>query len=199
MPRLTFWFELASTYSSLSAMRIGPLASAAGVEVVWRPFLLGPIFQTQGWSTSPFNLYQAKGENMWRDMERQAKKHGLATITRPTDFPQNGLLAARLATIGADTPWGPDFVRSIYQAEFADGLNIADEVVLSECLTTVGQDGASLIKQAKTDQSIKDQLRQTTEDAQASGLFGAPSFTTDDGELFWGNDRLEDAIEWALA
>jgi len=99
-PRLTFWFEFASTYSYLAAARIEPMAKMAGVEVAWRPFLLGPIFQAQGWKTSPFNLFKAKGENMWRDMERQVQKYGLPSPMRPDEFPQNGLLAARLATIG---------------------------------------------------------------------------------------------------
>jgi len=199
MPRLTFWFELASTYSYLSAMRIGPLACAAGVEVVWCPFLLGPIFQTQGWSTSPFNLYQAKGENMWRDMERQQKNMAWRRlrgrrIFRKTAYWRRGWPLSGLTRPGVQISFARSFRLNLQMAD------IADEVVLSECLTTVGQDGASLIKQAKTDQSIKDQLRQTTEDAQASGLFGAPSFTTDDGELFWGGmTAWKDAIEWALA
>ncbi len=70
MPTLDFWFDFASTYSYPAAMRIGPLAAAAGVSLRWRPFLLGPIFKDQGWETSPFNLYPAKGRYMWRDLER---------------------------------------------------------------------------------------------------------------------------------
>jgi 2-hydroxychromene-2-carboxylate isomerase len=69
-PILDFWFDFASTYSYLAAMRIGPLAEKAEVRVRFRPFLLGPIFKAQGWVTSPFNLYPAKGRNMWRDLER---------------------------------------------------------------------------------------------------------------------------------
>ena len=134
---------------------------------------------------------------MWRDMERQMQKFGLPSLMRPDEFPQNGLLAARLATIGISASWGPAFVRAVFVAQFADGRDIADELVLAECLEALGQDGPSLIARAKSDQAVKDQLRRTTEDAQAKGLYGAPSFTTDDGELFWGNDRLEDALAWA--
>src|SRR5436189_201568 len=68
-PALDFWFDFASTYSYLTAMRITPLAEKASVRVRFRPFLLGAIFQAQGWTTSPFNLYPAKGRNMWRDLE----------------------------------------------------------------------------------------------------------------------------------
>jgi 2-hydroxychromene-2-carboxylate isomerase len=79
---LDFWFEFASTYSYLAAMRIGPLAESAKVEVRWRPFLLGPIFKAQGWDNSPFNIYPAKGRYMWRDMERLASAQGLALCGR---------------------------------------------------------------------------------------------------------------------
>jgi len=198
-PRLTFWFEFASTYSYLSAARLGPLARDAGVEVKWRPFLLGPIFRAQGWETSPFTVYPAKGANMWRDMERLAQKYGLPPLTRPKVFPQNSLLAARLATLGEDTAWAPDFVRSIYLAEFAEGLSISDETVLAGRLNALGLDGEALIEQVKTDQPVKDRLRANTDAAVALGVYGAPSFITEDGELFWGNDRLEDALEWAVA
>ena len=197
MPRLTFWFEFASTYSYLAAARIEPLAAGAGVEVAWRPFLLGPIFQAQGWTTSPFNLFPAKGANMWRDMERQTQKYGLPPLARPAEFPQNGLLAARLATMGMAAGWGPAFTRAVYVRQFAEGCDISDENTLRGVLDDIGQDADALMRQAKTDQAIKDLLRGATAEAIALGVYGAPSFTTGDGELFWGNDRLEDALDWA--
>ena len=98
---VTFWFEFASPYSYLSALRIENAASERGVELEWKPFLLGPIFKSQGWETSPFSIYEAKGQNMWRDVERRAEKYGIAfkrpDLSRPGSFPQNGLLAARAA------------------------------------------------------------------------------------------------------
>src|SRR5215470_481579 len=87
-PILDFWFDFASTYSYLAAMRIGPLAEKAEVRVRFRPFLLGPIFKAQGWVTSPFNLYPAKGHNMWRDLERSCAELKLP-FRRPDPFPQN--------------------------------------------------------------------------------------------------------------
>src|SRR3954466_15769957 len=104
-PILDFWFDFASTYSYLAAARIRPLAAAARVEVRFRPFLLGPIFKAQGWDTSPFNLYSAKGRNMWRDLERLAGDLGLS-FRPPEPFPQNGLLPARVALIGFAQGWG---------------------------------------------------------------------------------------------
>lgn len=104
MEKLTFWFEFASTYSYLSAMRIEVLAEEAGVGIVWKPFLLGPIFKAQGWDTSPFNLYPAKGKYMVRDMERIAEARGLK-FRLPDPFPQNGL-HGRLALVGLEEGWG---------------------------------------------------------------------------------------------
>ena len=98
-PVLDFWFDFASTYSYLAASRIGPLAAEAGVEVRFRPFLLGPIFKAQGWDTSPFNLYPAKGRNMWRDLERVCEDTGLP-FRRPEPFPQNSLLAGARGDAG---------------------------------------------------------------------------------------------------
>ena len=72
MSKLEFWYDFGSTYSYLTAMRIDRLAAASGIDVVWRPFLLGPIFKAQGWATSPFNVYPAKGRYMVRDIERIA-------------------------------------------------------------------------------------------------------------------------------
>ena len=97
---LEFWYEFASTYSYLAAMRIEAAAREAGVSVRWRPFLLGPIFAAQGWTTSPFNLFPAKGRNMWRDLQREAGRLGLPPLTRPDPFPQNSLSATRAAILG---------------------------------------------------------------------------------------------------
>src|SRR5882757_8742929 len=98
---LDFWFDFGSTYSYPAAMRIGPLAAAAGVAVRFRPFLLGPIFKAQGWETSPFNLYPAKGRYMVRDCERLCAECGL-TFRLPEPFPQNTLLASRLALVALE-------------------------------------------------------------------------------------------------
>ncbi len=194
MRRIEFWFEFASTYSYLSAMRIEALAIRAGVELVWRPFLLGPIFAAQGWTTSPFNLQEAKGRYMWRDMARRAEARGLP-FRRPAPFPQNSLTAARLALVGLDEGWGPAFVRAVYAAEFGEGLDISDEEVLTRLVGAAGGDPATLLR-ARSD-AIKARLRAATEEAAARGVFGAPSFLVGD-ELFWGDDRLEEAVAWAV-
>jgi len=96
--RIEFWYDFASTYSYPAAMRIGTLARQAEVRVHFRPFLLGPIFQAQGWTTSPFNLFPAKGRHMWRDLERLCADLALP-FRRPEPFPQSSLLPARVALV----------------------------------------------------------------------------------------------------
>lgn len=195
--RLTidFWFDFASTYSYLAAMRIDALAGAAGVGIRWRPFLLGPIFAAQGWSSSPFTLYPAKGKNMWRDMERQCARLSLP-FKRPSPFPQNSLAAARVATAGRDPGWIGDFSKALFGMAFGEGRNIADEAVLTAAVRAIGVDANTAMLAARSEEA-KGRLRAETELAKSLGIFGAPSFVTSDGELFWGNDRLEQAIEWA--
>ena len=195
-PRIEFWYEFASTYSYLSAMRIEALATASGVTVIWKPVLLGPIFRAQGWDTSPFNIYPAKGKYMVRDMERLAAARGLP-FRLPSPFPQNSLHAARLAVIGHAEGWGVRFTRAVYAAEFADGANIGDRDVLAAILQGLGLDPGALLARSETPDN-KQRLRQQTEEAQELGIFGAPSFLAR-GELFWGDDRLEHALAAAAA
>ena len=194
MAQLDFWYDFASTYSYLAASRCETLAEVAGVKLRWRPFLLGPIFAAQGWTTSPFNLFPAKGRNMWRDMERLCAARGLP-LQQPNPFPQNSLLAARLA-IAVPDDVRPDFSLAVFRAEFGEGRSLSDEGVLSACLASLGLPAAEFLQKAKSD-SVRALLREETDTAQKRGLFGAPTFVTQDGEIFWGDDRLEQALEWA--
>lgn len=196
MPRLEFWYEFASNYSWLSAMRIEAMAAERGVEVVWKPFLLGPIFRAQGWTSSPFNLYPAKGRHMRRDMARIAAARGLPLVW-PEVFPANGLTAARLALIGEREGWVAAFSRAVFTAEFSRGRDIADPATLAECLRRLDLDADRLLEEAASD-SVRAALRARGEEAAARDLFGAPSFVTEDGELFWGDDRLVEALAWAV-
>ena len=193
-PVLEFWFELASAYSYLAAMRIEARAERAGVTVRWRPFLLGPVFRAQGWNDSPFNIYPAKGRYMWRDLARICERERLPLKIPPLRFPQNGLKAARLALVGEKAGWIADFTRAVYVANFAEQKDISDDTVLLEILAKLGVTSDALIT-ASTPEN-KATLKAQNDDAMARGIFGAPSFTIGD-ELFWGNDRLEEAIAWA--
>lgn len=193
-PTLAFWYDFASTYSYLSAMRMEEMARNAGVDVAWKPFLLGPIFQAQGWNNSPFNLYPVKGKYMVRDIERLAGERGLA-FRLPARFPQNSLLAARVGLIGADEGWLAPFTRAAYLAQFRDGKDISGPETLGPILGELGLDPQAILARTQ-DSGVKERLKRQTADAQALGIFGAPTFVTNK-EVFWGDDRLEQALVWA--
>jgi 2-hydroxychromene-2-carboxylate isomerase len=192
---LNFFFEFASTYSYPAAMRIGQVARSAGVRVRWRPFLLGPIFKAQGYDTSPFNVHEAKGRYMWHDLARTCESLGLP-FRRPEPFPQNGLLAARVAHVGLAQDWGEAFCRAVFAAEFGQGFEIGSKAVIRELLIGLGHQPDAILGRAGSN-DVKNELRRTTEEAQRLGIFGAPNFVVGE-ELFWGNDRLEQAIDYAL-
>ena len=193
MGTVEFWFEFASTYSYPAALRIEELAQRAAVQLVYKPFLLGPIFAEQGWSDSPFNLYPAKGRYMWRDLERICAEHDLP-YRRPSVFPRNGLLAARVALLALDEPWGRAFVRRVYEANFSEDRDIASSEVIAALLTAFVDDPAQWLARASSDAN-KARLRAQSEEARTRGIFGAPSFFVD-GELFWGHDRMQQALSW---
>ena len=189
-----FWYEFASTYSYPAALRVGALAEARGVSLVWRPFLLGPIFAAQGWRDSPFNIYPAKGRYMWRDVERTCEAMGVP-FQRPAPFPQPSLLAARVA-LALEGEARAAFSREVYTAEFGRGLSIADRATLASLLAACEVDPAATFERAESDAN-KAALKAECSRAAEIGIVGAPSIVTADGEVFWGNDRLEQALDWA--
>jgi 2-hydroxychromene-2-carboxylate isomerase len=177
--KLQFWYEFASTYSYPAAARIERLAAARDVEIEWRPFLLGPIFAAQGWRDSPFNVYPAKGRYMWRDLERICSREDLP-FTRPSRFPRNGLLAARVALIGAAEGWVGAFTRAVYHANFAEDREISEPATIAEILRSLGRCDCAIIASAERTGNkalLKSRMEEGT-------------------ELFWGNDRLEEALDW---
>jgi 2-hydroxychromene-2-carboxylate isomerase len=185
---IDFWFEFASPYSYLAAARIGEVAR--GVTVRWRPFLLGPIFADRGWANSPWVLYPDKGEHNWRDVAREAEHHRIP-FRRPAHFPPNSVLAARVALVGVHEGFVEAFAKAAYAAAFVAGEDLADVAVIDRVLHGIGQDG-----EAVRSRIAKEELRAQVDEARRLGIFGAPTFLVGD-EMFWGNDRLERAVEWA--
>lgn len=190
---IEFWFDFGSNYSYLSMMRIEALAAARHVRILWRPFLLGPVFRRLGFENSPFVLQKEKGAYVWKDMERQCRKYGIA-LTRPSVFPRAALLAMRVAVLGANEPWIAGYCRKIMQLNFADDRDIGSIDVVSQALDASGLPAQRLIADAQSDAN-KLRLREQTESAMNKGIFGAPTFFAG-GEMFWGNDRLEDALDY---
>lgn len=179
-------------------MRIEDVAERMGIHVDWRPFLLGPIFTESGWQTSPFNIYPQKGQYMWRDLERRSAKYGLAFQRLPSKgagaFPQNGLHAARLALIGLSKGWGCEFCKATFLAQFSEGQDIGSLETVTRLAFQAGAKEQDV--EAACASENKEALRAQTESAAKLGIFGAPSFLVKD-ELFWGDDRLEDALQFA--
>jgi 2-hydroxychromene-2-carboxylate isomerase len=188
------WCEIASTYTYLAAMRVDAVAARAHVTVEWSPFLLGPIFAAAGWTTSPFEVYPAKGSYMWRDVARTAEELGLG-FKKPSVFPRNTVLAARVSVLGVARGWGPAFIRRTLVANFAEDREIAEPSVIDELLTELGLDAKAVRAEADSP-AWKPRLREATARGTARGVFGAPTFFVGD-EMFWGNDRLEQAVAWA--
>jgi 2-hydroxychromene-2-carboxylate isomerase len=193
--QLDFWYEFGSNYSYLSAMRIEALARQAGVSVNWKPFLLGPIFRELGWESSPFLAQKEKLAYVWRDLERRSKKYGLP-FKQPSQFPRIGLLPARVAIQGMNQPWIAEFSRRIMLENWAHDREINDAEVVREALLGLVPQPDELL-QAAQGESAKANLRIQTAAARSLGIFGAPSFFVGD-DMFWGDDRLEDAIDASL-
>jgi 2-hydroxychromene-2-carboxylate isomerase len=168
MGGIEFWYEFGSTYSYPAVMRIEKLAAQAGVELRWRPFLLGPIFQTIGWNDSPFNIFAAKGRYMWRDLARVCEAEGIPLKLPPAKFPQNGLKAARLALAGESEGWTPPFTRAVFTANYAEQKDISEDATLVPILEALGLDAEAALAAANTPEN-KDALRRQTEEAASRG------------------------------
>lgn len=194
MVPLEFWFDFGSTYSYPAAMRAEELAKAHNVALKWRPFLLGPVMKMHGHSGTPADLPAAKLQYIWRDTDRICTSQGIE-FRRPSTFPRSGLLAARVALCGTGTPWEGDFIRAVFHSNFAKDREIADTVVIEEILGTLGLDAKQILAVARSER-IKQLLRQRTTAASRWGIFGAPTSLVGQ-ELFWGQDRLEQAFRWA--
>ncbi len=113
----------------------------------------------------------------------------------PKTFPAHALAASRIA-IALGEAARPDFTRALYRAEFTEGKDISDPATISDVLKKLGYDPAAIVAKSG-EQPVKDELRANADAALKLEIFGAPSFVTEDGELFWGNDRIEQALAWA--
>ncbi len=196
-PQVQFWYEFASPYSYIAAHRVERLFEASGAEIVWRPLLLGPIFAAQAADGSPFQQASpAERRYRQRDVERLCAAENLP-LAWPSSYPRNGLLAARTALIGCDAGWVAEFSKAVYRANFVEDQEISEATVIADVLSKLGLEAAEILEPAQAADN-KARLKAQIEEAQAQGVFGAPTVRLPDGELFWGNDRLEQAAAWLL-
>jgi 2-hydroxychromene-2-carboxylate isomerase len=190
---IDFWFTTGSTYTYLTVMRLPGIARATGLNFRWRPFHLRTLFDEAKYF--PFPAGSPKTIYMWRDLERRASKHGIAT-NLPVPYPLPDSLTSNLvALVGVREGWGIEYVRASYRRWFQQRLPSGAEPNLSQSLSEIGQEADRVITLARSDDTRR-ALESETNSARSIGLFGSPSFVVG-GEIFWGDDRLDDAISWA--
>jgi len=193
MKSIDFWFSIGSTYTCLTVMRLPAYAIEHDLTFNWRPFNVRTILVEQ--NNIPFAGKPVKAAYMWRDIERRAGKYGLS-LSLPAPYPLEHLpLANQVALLGLREGWGQDYVLATYRRWFQEGQLAGSEPNLSESLREIGQDPDRVIEAARSPE-IEEALAAETEEAKRLGVFGAPSFVVE-GEVFWGDDRLGDAVSWA--
>lgn len=193
--RLEFFFFLGSTYSHLSVHRAGALAQASGVDLVWRPFSVRSLMREQ--NNSPFVGKPVKLRYMWRDVERRAARFGVPFAGIPPYPIDADELANHMATLAALEGWCPQFVQAAYRTWFLDKRDPGQPAALRAILEGMGRPADRCLAQATTE-AVRGEYRRQTDRARELGLFGSPTFVCG-SELFWGDDRLEDALDWARA
>lgn len=195
MKPIDFWFSIGSTYTYLAVMRLGAVERESGIPFNWNPFSVRRLMQDM--DNIPFVGKPAKERYMWRDVERRAEQYGF-----PANFPVEYPLkhfdrANRVAVVAKQEGWCADYATATYRLWFQDRLPAGGEANLSEGLKQLGHSMTRVLDLADSD-SIEKAYDDATEAARSLGVFGSPTFVVDDRELFWGDDRLEDAVRWAL-
>jgi len=194
MRNIDFWYSIGSTYSYLTVMRISKLAKEMSVNIAWHPFNVRDVLVEQ--NNVPFSNKPIKSAYMWRDIERRAEGYKLRPRI-PAPYPLAGLVIAnQIALLGAKEGWIEPYTQATYRRWFEEGLPAGEEPNMSASLTEIGQDPEWVLQLATTPE-IAIALNEATIEAKALGVFGSPSFVVS-GEVFWGDDRLEDAIKWSL-
>jgi 2-hydroxychromene-2-carboxylate isomerase len=193
--RAVFYYDLASPYAYLSAERISGLFTAAELEQPeWQPILLGAIFKEHG-RGSWFGT-ATEDENV-AEIERRAILYGLPPIRWPDPSPANSLSAMRVATFAKQTGRTVSYSLAAFRQAFAAGrdLTAVENVMIAAAACELHP---RALESALKTQGVKDALRAATDEAMAAGVEGVPSVRVGE-QVFWGDDRLEDAVAAAAA
>jgi 2-hydroxychromene-2-carboxylate isomerase len=191
---LDFFLFIGSTYTHLAVNRAEALAERSGIALRWRPFSARTLMLEQ--NNRPFVGKPVKLAYMWRDVERRALRHGVpfaGVPPYPIDMEER---ANRVATVAAMEGWCPAFVRAAYGAWFLEGKDPGAVEHLEPVLERLGRDPAKVLARADT-ADIRERYAAETDTARRLGIFGSPTFVSGP-EFFWGDDRLEDAIDWCI-
>ncbi|CAD0183332.1 DSBA-like thioredoxin domain protein [Ruegeria sp. THAF57] len=193
MPEIDFWYSIGSTYSFLTIMRLDDWCAENDVAVAWRPFNVRSVMSEQ--KNIPFAGKPVKSAYMWRDIERRAAKYHIHAHL-PAPYPISDLeLANQVALMGIQDGWGKSFTQNLYRIWFEDGIEAGSEAAISEALLRCQQDPRLTLARARSPDAVS-ALEFETDRASRLGVFGAPSLVVR-GEVFWGDDRLDDALSWS--
>jgi 2-hydroxychromene-2-carboxylate isomerase len=189
MTRAIFYFDLGSPYAYLAAER---LEAVLPEPVDWQPVSLGALFKLTGRSSWALGDPERRQAGM-AEVERRAAMYGLPAVRWPDPWPGNYLMAMRAATYAYRAGRGHEFVRSAFRSAFQEGNDLG---LTANVLRAAGEAGldARETEAATQDPAIKLALREATQAAHTRGTYGVPTIATDT-DLFWGDDRLEDAAE----
>lgn len=189
---MEFWFSIGSTYSYLSVMRLREVVAATGIAFDWQPFNVRAIMREM--DNIPFANKPVKATYMWRDIERRSKLYGL-TPQLPAPYPLKELeLANRVAIVAKTEGWIEDYAVAAYRYWFEHGEPAGSEPNLTKSIAASGRKATSVIDAANAPEAHS-ALEAATNTARKLGIFGSPTFVVD-REIFWGDDRLDDAIDW---
>ena len=194
MTEIDFWFSIGSTYTYLSVNRLADVSKKENIKFNWHPFSVRKIMMDM--DNIPFTppSKKIKSDYMWRDIERRAKFYGFYANV-PAPYPLKEFdLANQIAILGMNEGWGVEYVTLTYKKWFQQGKEPAIEPNLSEVLNELNLNKDEIIENSNS-ANIKNQYLQNTENAYKAGVFGSPTFIYK-GEVFWGDDRLEDCIKW---
>tara|TARA_A100001011_G_scaffold376178_1_gene438510 strand:+ start:303 stop:899 length:597 start_codon:yes stop_codon:yes gene_type:complete len=194
MRHIDFYFSIGSTYTFLSVTRILDVEKKNNIKFNWKPFSVRAIMKEM--NNIPFPKDKKnKVDYMWRDIERRAKSYGFFAKT-PVPYPLSEFdLANQIAILGLEEGWGIDYVRLTYKKWFQEGKEPAIDPSISEVCDELKLNKNEIIAAAK-DQIIQNKYLSNTDSARNNKIFGSPSFVVN-SEIFWGDDRMEDAIAWS--
>ncbi len=194
MKEIDFYFSIGSTYTYLSVTRILDVEKKHQVKFNWKPFSVRAIMKEM--NNIPFPKDKINKVNyMWRDIERRAEGYGFFAKT-PVPYPLSEFdLANQIAILGLNEGWGKDYTRLTYKKWFQEGKEPAIEPGINEICNELRLNKDEILSKAKT-KIIENDYLKNTEFARKNKIFGSPSFIVND-EIFWGDDRMEDAIKWS--
>ena len=194
MKNIDFYFSIGSTYTFLSVTRILDIEKKNNIKFNWKPFSVRAIMKEM--NNIPFPKDKKnKVDYMWRDIERRAKSYGFFAKT-PVPYPLSEFdLANQIAILGLEEGWGIDYVRLTYKKWFQEGKEPAIDPRISEVCDELKLNKNEIITAAK-DQIIQNKYLLNTDSARNNKIFGSPTFVVN-SEIFWGDDRMEDAIAWS--